>query len=518
MNVIDSLVLELSLDPSKFTRGQRDAVDSLRKFEDQAHRSGTAIEAQSKKSLELFSVLKRELLGVLGIAFGGVEAKRFLNFVTGLDASTGRLARTLGESTSELSAWQGAIQQIGGSAESANAALSGLSGEMSRFQLTGQSSILPVLSRLGISLYDQNHNLKTASQLWLELADAVHGMDPRQATAFLQMIPGANQDMINLLLQGRAAVETYLAAARAAGGTTAQSAAAAAEYQQKLALLDRSATDLGRTIANWLMPTLTKLLDQLRHPISLGAPEGHSLWDFLRGDPRARPHIIPGSPLDVIRHGLSGDYGNDYSGFFSDLWNGRSGDTTMRAEGIAKLKAAFAAHAGAGGLASNWTNFLSGLSFLETSQTGAPNAGSTARGYFQFLGGTAATARGAGIADPRVGSYDQQATATQQYIRRFHPDAAAAIDRGDYATAITILRSEWPSLPGGSQPQSASRYATFAEELRGGGPRPPASGGGVTIGSVNVYTDKHTAEGISGDIDRSLKRSLTAGAANYGPQ
>jgi hypothetical protein len=185
----------------------------------------------------------------------------FVNYVTTLDASSGRLARSIDTNVESLSEWQGAFQQIGGTAEGANAALSGLSDEMRRFQLTGQSAMLPVLSRLGVSLKDQNGNLKTAGQMWLDIAQSIQGMDPAQARAFLEMIPGANADMINFALMGRQAMEQYLRAAREAGDITGQSAAAAAEYQRQLGLLDRAATAAGRSLLTIFAPAVTASLN-----------------------------------------------------------------------------------------------------------------------------------------------------------------------------------------------------------------------------------------------------------------
>ena len=254
MNVLDSLVLELGIDSTKFTRGQQEALSSLRKMEQEAQRSGEQIESKARRSEDALLALKREFLGFFGLAFGGAEARQFVDFVTTLDAQTGRFSRTLGVNTRELSEWQGAFQQVGGTAESANGAIGGLNSEMVKFQLTGQSAMLPVLSRLGISLFDANHHLRSAADLMLQLADAVQGMDARTATGFLSMIPGMNQDAINLLLQGRAAVESYLAAARQAGVTTAESARIAQEYNTQMALLSRTATDAGRSLFTVFAP------------------------------------------------------------------------------------------------------------------------------------------------------------------------------------------------------------------------------------------------------------------------
>ncbi len=267
-SVIDALVVEVGLDPAKFNQGQKDAVEAHKRVVDEMTTGGRKIEEQGLKISDAFDKLKREAFAITAVFLGGRGVKEFVSDVTHLDAATGRMALVTAMATREMSAWQGAVKQNGGSAESATGAIAGLSGEMSRFMLTGQTGMLPVLNRLGISLFGVNKEIKTADQLLLELAERTQGMDPRTANSFLGMIPGMNQDMINLLIQGRRAVEGYLDEARRAGGTTAESAAAAREYQKELALLDLAATSAGRTLLTVFAPAVTTALNGVTNLIN----------------------------------------------------------------------------------------------------------------------------------------------------------------------------------------------------------------------------------------------------------
>lgn len=309
-HVIDSLVLEFGIDPKNMSDTARAALEELRKFEEQAGRSGKNIESSGLRIEEMFASVKRSAIGLLAVFLGGREIKEFIGYVTNADAATGRLAKTMNMSTQELSEWQGAMTQAGGSAESITGALQGATQDMNRFMLTGQGTLASVLRPLGISLFDNNNRLKTAGQLFLELSDAVSKMDPARAAAFLSMIPGMNQDSVNLLIQGRKAVEGYLTAARQAGGATADSAAQAAEYQKQLALLDRSATSLGRNLFMILAPGLTavtnalsKLLDAWR--TVPGSPEDKQAEDRIRGN----MNNALGSPEDFLK-GLNRLFGS----------------------------------------------------------------------------------------------------------------------------------------------------------------------------------------------------------------
>lgn len=262
--IIDTLVLELGLDATRLNTGQQAALATLRHFEQEATSSGKRVEAETRKISHLMTEFRREAVTALGVFLGGRGVKEFVGYITSLDAATGRVAKTMNMSAEETSAWQGAIKQVGGTAESATSALSGLSGEINKFMLTGQTSMLGVMNQLGVSLYDQNKQLKTAGQLWLDISDAIEKkkLDPARSAALLSMIPGVNQDMINLLLKGRSAVDAYLKSAREAGTTTKESAAAAQEYQRSLSLLEQSATNVGRTFTTMVTPALVAAMDK----------------------------------------------------------------------------------------------------------------------------------------------------------------------------------------------------------------------------------------------------------------
>ncbi len=293
-------------------------------------------------------------------------------------------------------------------------------------------------------------------------------------------VAGIDETTINMIVRGRAELEKTLQTMRQGGTTTEESAAAAEKMQAATARLDNSLTNLGRTFAP-IISGFATIVDYATKLVQL--------WSKL--------------------------------GFLPSTTERGAGGSTPLMDARAKLAAGLAARGGAAGGeggGNNWTNFLSGLSFLETSQAGGGNAGSSAQGFFQFLRGTADKARAAGISDPRFGGYGDQAGATRQYIQKFYPEAAAAIDKGDFKSAMAMLNKEWPSLPGGSQPQSASRYATFAQELRGGGPRPPGGGQAVTVQNMNVYSRADDAAGISRDIKGNLERNQFTAQVPQGVQ
>ncbi len=265
--VIDRLVLELGLDPSSMSAGQRKALESLRGFETDAIASGRRIESEVKRVGNVLSDFRRTAVGVFGLVFGGGLVKNFIDSVTTLDAATGRLGVSIGMSGREISNFQGMIKQVGGSAESANAIMSGLNGEIVRFALTGQAASTGVLSRLGTGFHDMNGKLKTSYGLFADLASVIESaikrgeMTEREATGFLSMIPGMNQDGINLILKGTAAIRELRKAAEDAN--TAFDSEKAEQYQKSVTKLSMSWANLAKTIVNVATPAISKFFDAL---------------------------------------------------------------------------------------------------------------------------------------------------------------------------------------------------------------------------------------------------------------
>ena len=105
-----------------------------------------------------------------------------------MDAATARTARTMNISARELSNWQGAARQLGGTAQGITSVLSTLSNEMATFQLTGQWNPLGPLTQLGIG------PAKTITELMLKVADKLSTLNPATAKAFAAQLGAGDQD------------------------------------------------------------------------------------------------------------------------------------------------------------------------------------------------------------------------------------------------------------------------------------------------------------------------------------
>lgn len=266
-SVIDSLVVELGLDPRKFTEGQRAALQSLRDMENAAASSAGRIEEYGTKISDVFSTVKKGAVGVLG-AFVGEQAVAFVANVAAGDAAVSRLSKTLGVNIESLSTWQGMVRQMGGAATDATATLGALTDAMSRVQAGGgafDGTFATLLNRSG------DFRGKTADQVlrqiskYLEDEQKAGRMSPAIARMFAESIPGINESMMNLILRGPAALDAFAEAARKAGIANKEAGDEAEEFQKKEAELTSSLENLAR----YVFPALTGAVNTLLIPLKV---------------------------------------------------------------------------------------------------------------------------------------------------------------------------------------------------------------------------------------------------------
>ena len=114
--VIDSLLIELGLDSSKFNSGQKKAVEQLQKF-DEASTKSNKNAPQGAKELDLNLGKIRNSLIAIGTAVVGVSGFReFANQMIFGNAALGRTSALLGMNARDLDAWGKAAEVFGGDA------------------------------------------------------------------------------------------------------------------------------------------------------------------------------------------------------------------------------------------------------------------------------------------------------------------------------------------------------------------------------------------------------------------
>src|SRR5579862_6561617 len=104
--VIDSLVVTLGLDASKFHAGAKQTSTDLKATTQDANAAAKQIEASGKQAAAFFGKLRNEALSLAAVFLGGMGLKALVANLTATDAATGRLSRNLGISVEALGAWE----------------------------------------------------------------------------------------------------------------------------------------------------------------------------------------------------------------------------------------------------------------------------------------------------------------------------------------------------------------------------------------------------------------------------
>jgi muramidase (phage lysozyme) len=270
--VIDSLCVELSLDPKAFSKGLRDSLADLAKARDQGKKHSREIEDETKRSLQGLQKVAKTAFGLFAAFTAGRGIKDFASAMTQINANLGRNARVLDTNVQELGRWRGAIRTIGGDADGFTNTVGNLVGQFQQFSITGESSMIPYLRALNVSISDAQGHMRPFSDILLQLADRFQTMDPARAAAFGRAI-GLDPSTINLLLQGRASLTKMLEEQKKYAPTPGD-VKAAQQLQMQLANLQIASERLGITLLTRFGPAIAALAKWLQ-----------SVGDWLQAHP-----------------------------------------------------------------------------------------------------------------------------------------------------------------------------------------------------------------------------------------
>jgi hypothetical protein len=259
-NVIDAFFVTLGLDSSAFQKNVSEVGDLSKKTSERTKKAFTGIEDQGKELGQAFRTVRNEAIGLF-LAMSG--ASSITNFITGMltsSATADRFGQTVGMATGRVVAWRQAMKEIGGSAGSADAGLGVIEKAMQSFRLTGTSGIDADLIGLGVNRSDLMN--KDPGQILQKIAQARGHMTGPEFGNRLQRI-GMPQDMVFFLQQGGDRVKELIAHYEKNAKQYEQQAKAAENLQKSMA-------ELSATIANKLVPPVTKIAEFLAQMIEAG--------------------------------------------------------------------------------------------------------------------------------------------------------------------------------------------------------------------------------------------------------
>lgn len=263
ISIIDAFVVTFGLDPANYAKGRKQVEAENKKLGENSRKTAKNMEADTKQATQAFSSLRSEILSLLALFTAGKGFEAFIKDIGFADAATGRLAKTMDTSTEELARWQQAAELSGGSADGMTSSLQNLVSQFQSFQMTGESSLIPYLRALQVNFADASGKMRPFTEIMLDLADKFQSMDPAKAAAFGRAM-GFDQGTINLLIQGRKAVQGYLNEAEKIGHANRQSAATGADLQRRWNGIKQTWEQTARVLLIQLQPALDKILESVR--------------------------------------------------------------------------------------------------------------------------------------------------------------------------------------------------------------------------------------------------------------
>lgn len=195
--IIDSLLVKLGLDSSEFEAKKSKVDKGLKDTGAEAEKTGSKLKKSGKDGADGFENVAKSAAKFLAIIGGTMAVKRFIENQIEANAALDRFAQNLDQSANSISAWSNAAELAGGSAEGLQGTMDMLSKSQTELQLTGQSSLIPYFSALGMSLADTQGKARPVNDLLLDLSDRLSKMDRTTANTMGRML-GIDQGTMQL--------------------------------------------------------------------------------------------------------------------------------------------------------------------------------------------------------------------------------------------------------------------------------------------------------------------------------
>lgn len=266
--VIDTLVIELGLDPTKLTKGQQQALAGFKKTQEEALKSGKAIEGAAERVTQFLGKMRNTAVGFAAAAFGANGIREFVQQVTTSNAALDRSAKLLGTTTNTLSAWRGAAELAGGTAAGLQQSVAGLINGFRAFAITGQlPESAQYLRALKVEIADATGKMYPFEKVMLDISKAMHELPVGEAVTIGHGL-GFDEGTINFILKGPDAMRALLNEMKNLNTVNAEAAAISSELGQSWTRLASAAQGAGNRIVTEFSPVITWLFNGLASGIS----------------------------------------------------------------------------------------------------------------------------------------------------------------------------------------------------------------------------------------------------------
>lgn len=270
-NIVESIIVKLGLDGSQYNREADKAIGKNDKLNKSVSDTDKAVGAVTKTLAKWFSVL--------AVATG---VTKMIDEVQKLNDELFFLEKNLGMSSQSIKNWQGAAGAMGGSAQGMTESIKSLNMGMNDFVTMGDTSLLPFMNAIGVSMVDTQGKLRKTDDVMLDLADSFSKMDREQAFSIASKM-GIDEGTFNTLVQGRKEMEKMLEYQSKMYKSSEEELKASRQLAQNRALLGQHWESLKTMMANAIIPLFVKLSE-----VALG------IFEFLQENQQAVQAVFKG--------------------------------------------------------------------------------------------------------------------------------------------------------------------------------------------------------------------------------
>ncbi len=209
------------------------------------------------------------LAGVMA-SLGATVANSLSSFVE-YGTGVADLASKIGASAQDLQLFQYAAQMSGSSAEEISGAIEILGKNLGQVSAGKNKAIPEMFKELGVSLYNVNGELKTATELLPEVANCIRSQDTAAQKAYIAntLFGKSGQSLIQMLEGGSEALNELTEEAENFGIVLSDDAlGVAGDYDDALNRMQYSLRGVQYSIANQVLPVLTPLVESMTECIA----------------------------------------------------------------------------------------------------------------------------------------------------------------------------------------------------------------------------------------------------------
>lgn len=260
-HIVDAIMVTLGLDTSKYTAQAENAIKTDTRLE----KSLDGVEKKGGSVSKNFEGLAKAVKGAAKVFASLAAATGIIRFLQNVAEETRqaneemlKLQASLGLTAEKINGMRGAGAALGGTAEGMTNSMKGLNKGMNDFVVKGDTSLLPFMNALGVSMVDGQGKLRDVDKVMLDLSDSFSKMNSEQAYALGQDM-GFDEGTIAALMQGRDAMKEMSEYHAKMYTSSKEELAASRELSKNQAQLSAHWASMKLMIGNAIIPLLVKL-------------------------------------------------------------------------------------------------------------------------------------------------------------------------------------------------------------------------------------------------------------------